>query len=106
LRNWLTAAAALAATVFLIVAGLRNAKPVEHVDWIFGSADAVPLWCALGTSILVGGALAALALSVPVVRLRLRVRRAERRIAQLEREVHGLRTLPLDEEIRDVSREG
>ena len=106
MRNWLTAAAALIATVFAVVAALRNEVRVAHVDWIFGSADAVPLWCALGTSILVGGLLAVLALSVPAVRLRLRLRRAQRRIAQLEREVHGLRTLPLDEEIRDVSREG
>ena len=106
MRNWLTAAAALVATVFAVVAALRNEARIEHVDWIFGSANSVPLWCALGTSMLVGGALTALGLSIPAVRLRLRLRRADRRIAQLEREVHGLRTLPLDEEIRDVSREG
>ena len=35
------------------------------------------------------------------LRMRLRLSRAERRIAQLEREVHGLRTLPLEAELRD-----
>jgi hypothetical protein len=106
MRNWLSAAAALGATLFLVLAALRNGATVERVDWVFGSAHAVPLWCALGSSLLFGVALAVVALSVPALRLRLRLRRAERRISQLEREVHGLRTLPLDEEIRDVSREG
>jgi uncharacterized integral membrane protein len=105
-RNWLLGLAALAASVFLVLAAWRNPAPVEHVDWVFGSASGVPLWCALGSSILTGGLLALLVLSVPALRLRLRLRRADRRIAQLEREVHGLRTLPLDEEIRDSSREG
>ena len=106
MRSWLTALIALTASGLLVYAALLNSQPVPQVDWVFGRAQNVPLWCVLATTALLGGLATAAALSLPVIRLRLRLRRAERRIAQLEREVHGLRTLPLDEEIRDVSREG
>jgi hypothetical protein len=104
-RSWLSAALALAVGAFVLLAAMRNLATVERVDWVFGSAQGVPLWCALAGSLLLGSALTALGFSIPALRLRLRLRRAERRIAELEREIHGLRTLPLDDELRDVSRE-
>jgi uncharacterized integral membrane protein len=100
-RSWLSALIALAGSAFLLLAALQNSQPVGHVSWVFGSSHDVPLWRALAASALLGGALVALLIAFPALRLRLRLRRAERRIAQLEREVHGLRTLPLDEEVRD-----
>jgi hypothetical protein len=104
-RSWLSAAIALGAGAFALLAAMRNLETVERVDWVFGSAHAVPLWCVLAASLLVGSALTALGFSLPALRMRLRLRRAERRVAELEREVHGLRTLPLDDELRDVTRE-
>jgi uncharacterized integral membrane protein len=104
-RVWLTALVALAASALLVYAALQNSQPVSEVNWVFGSARDVPLWRALAVSALLGGLLTALILAVPAVRLRLRLMRAERRISQLEREVHGLRTLPLDDEVRDAQRE-
>jgi hypothetical protein len=104
-RSWLSALVAIGASLFLALAALRNLEPVQRVDWIFGSASGVPLWCVLGVSLLLGAGLSGLVFSIPAVRLGLRLRRAERRIAQLEREVHGLRTLPLDEAIRDAGRD-
>jgi len=105
LRSWISALAALVVSAFVVLAIVRNQAPAT-VDWVFGSAQDVPLWRALSASALLGALVAAAILSVPALRLKLRLRRAERRISQLEREVHGLRTLPLDEEIRDASREG
>jgi uncharacterized integral membrane protein len=103
-RFWFIALAALTASVLLVYAALRNSGSVAHVDWVFGSANDVPLWRVLATTALLGGIAAATALCVPVIRLRLRLRRAERRIAQLEQEVHGLRTLPVDDYVRDPGR--
>jgi uncharacterized integral membrane protein len=100
-RSWLSALIALALGAFFVLAVTRNLEAVPEVDWVFGSANDVPLWCALSVSALVGGLIGVAALSIPALRLRLRLHRAERRIAQLEREVHGLRTLPLEAEIRD-----
>ncbi len=47
---------------------------------------------------LAGATLAGLACSLPIVRYRLRLRRSRQRIAELEQELHGLRTLPLGDE--------
>jgi uncharacterized integral membrane protein len=106
LRTWIIAAVALLVGALLVYAAWLNTETVPKVDWVFGEAQQVPLWRALAASALLGGLLSFLVCSIPALRLKLRLRRAERRIAGLEREVHGLRTLPLEEEIRDVSREG
>lgn len=100
MRSWLFAGIALALGAFLVLVVVRNLGTIK-VDWVFGSADDVPLWCALSASALTGALLATAILSIPALRMRLRLHRAERRIAQLEREVHGLRTLPLETELRD-----
>lgn len=105
MRSWISGLIALALGAFFVLAATRNLERIPEVDWVFGSARDVPLWWALALSALVGGIAAAVILSIPAVRLRLRLHRAERRIAQLEREVHGLRTLPLEAEVRDIGQE-
>jgi hypothetical protein len=53
------------------------------------------LWAAMVASAAVGAAATLLLTSWPLVRLKLESRRHSKRIAQLEQEVHGLRTLPI-----------
>ena len=105
MRTWLAAIVALVVGALVVYAAWLNPEPVAQVDWVFGRAQGVPLWRVLAVSGLLGSVLTALVLMLPALRLKLRLRRAQRRIAQLEQEVHGLRTLPLDEEIRDMSHE-
>ncbi len=56
-----------------------------------------PLGTIVLGALLLGVGVTALAFFWPTVRVRLRLRRESRRVAQLEQEVHGLRTLPLSE---------
>jgi uncharacterized integral membrane protein len=53
------------------------------------------LWAAMIASAVVGSLVTSLLMSLPMVRLKLLSRRHARRIAELEQEVHGLRTLPI-----------
>jgi uncharacterized membrane protein YciS (DUF1049 family) len=80
----------------LVYVGAQNTLPIATIDLYVVRYTDVPLWLALALSILVGAALAALVFSLPIMRLKLRVRRAHKRVTELEREVHGLRTLPLE----------
>ena len=76
----------------------NNAAEVS-VGLLFGQAEAVPLWWALFVAFALGVAATVTASAWPLLRLRLSVRRQGRRISQLEQEVHGLRTLPLHEDL-------
>ena len=58
------------------------------------------VWGALVAAAAFGAAAAALVLSWPVVRLKVQTRRQSKRIAELEQEIHGLRTLPIAERHR------
>jgi len=53
------------------------------------------LWAAMVASAIVGAAATMLLTTWPLLRLKLQSRRHTRRIAQLEQEIHGLRTLPI-----------
>lgn len=53
------------------------------------------LWAAMVASAIVGSAATMLLTTWPLLRLKLQSRRHARRIAQLEQEIHGLRTLPI-----------
>ena len=97
-RNWTAAAGALALAAAAVFLASRNADPVAEIDLYFASYAHVPLWRALLGAAAVGAALAALACAWPIVRLKLGARRSRKRIAALEQEVHGLRTLPLGDE--------
>ncbi len=68
------------------------------ISLVFTVLEGVPLWGALLGTLVLGAFLAGLACLWPLLRLRLQVRRQARQITRLEREIHGLRTLPLEEE--------
>jgi len=53
------------------------------------------LWAAMIGSAIVGSVATSLIVTWPLLRLKLQQRRHTRRIAELEQEVHGLRTLPI-----------
>jgi uncharacterized integral membrane protein len=53
------------------------------------------LWAAMVASAVVGSGATMLLTSWPLLRLKLQSRRHTRRIAELEQELHGLRTLPI-----------
>ncbi len=99
------AVAVIAYAVYLVT---QNDQPVT-IQLLFASVVGAPAWSLLLGSFAAGASLTALALSWPLLRLRLAVRRQTRRVTRLEQEVHGLRTLPLSpEELApsDLAREG
>ena len=75
----------------------RNSIPVD-IDLVFTAAKGVPLWLALLVAAVFGAVLTGLACSWPVLQLRFHLRRQRRQIRRLEQEIHGLRTLHLEEE--------
>ena len=56
------------------------------------------VWGVMVGSALVGAAFATLLFAWPLARAKLATRRQTKRIAQLEQEIHGLRTLPIASE--------
>ena len=82
---------------------MQNQEEIELVNLVVMTFEQVPVWQVLLISLLVGAGATALACVWPLTRYRLRLRRARQRTAELEQEVHGLRTLPLDE-AEDVAR--
>ncbi len=93
MRGWgsLIFAAVVAAIVVALVVG--NGEPITVnlllVQW------PTKVWGALVAAAAFGAVVAALMLSWPVVRLKVQTRRQSKRIAELEQEIHGLRTLPI-----------
>jgi uncharacterized integral membrane protein len=72
----------------------RNSEPI-NVDLVYTILHDVPAWMVILGSLLLGALATGLACSWPIVRYRLRLRKSRQRIAELEQELHGLRTLPL-----------
>ena len=97
MRGWITlvAGAVLAALIAFAVA--RNGQVVD-VNLPFVSPWPMELWRALLVSVFLGAGLATLLFSWPLARAKLATRRQAKRIAQLEQEIHGLRTLPIANE--------
>ncbi len=93
MKAWtgLVLAVLLAVMVAYFVAA--NQQPVSLR--LLGVTLEEPLWMALLVAVLAGAAVALGACSWPIVRLKLQARRQLRRIADLEQEIHGLRTLPI-----------
>ena len=77
---------------------VQNQDPIPRLDLVIATFTNVPVWQPLLISLLAGAGATALACAWPLARYRLRLRRARQRTAELEQEVHGLRTLPLDED--------
>ena len=95
----LVMAVLLAVMVAYFVAA--NQQPV--LVRLLGVTLEEPLWMALLVAVLAGAAVALGACSWSIVRLKLQARRQARRIADLEQEVHGLRTLPIASAIAGAS---
>ena len=93
MRTWGTIAVGVALAALLIFAVLSNDTEVTVVlpllQW------RTKLWGAMVASAVLGAGAAMLLTSWPLLRLKLQSRRHTRRIAQLEQEIHGLRTLPI-----------
>ena len=87
---------------FAAFVALRNGDSVD-IHLVFASIRGIPLWLALFGAAVMGASFTAAACSWPMVRLRLEVHRQHRRITGLEQEIHGLRTLPLEEETHSAN---
>jgi hypothetical protein len=87
MRGWgtLVFGALLAA---LVVAG-RPQRQTVVVDLL------ITTWPTMVASAVVGAAASSLLLVWPVARAKMQSRRQVKRIAELEQEIHGLRTLPI-----------
>jgi uncharacterized integral membrane protein len=88
---------ALVPAVYLVLVGTWNDAPTS-LNLIFTKLEGQTLGVTVLGAFLLGAALTGLAFSWPILRVRLRLRRESKRVAQLEQEVHGLRTLPLTED--------
>ena len=93
MRTW-------ASVVFgVILAGLLVYVVISNNDIVVVTLPLVKwptkLWGAMVASAIFGAGAAMLLTSWPLLRLKLQSRRHTRRIAELEQELHGLRTLPI-----------
>lgn len=80
------------------LAFLVNGNPeLTKLNLLFGEMM-VPVWLLVLAATLAGAAIASLSFAWPLLRGRMRLRKATQRVAVLEQEVHGLRTLPLAEQ--------
>lgn len=98
MRTWAAVVAAVSVVLGLVWFSVRNNQRIEGVDLIYTTIPELPLWLLILTCVALGALVSFLLTSVPLLRLRLRARRASKRIAKLEQEVHGLRTVPLADE--------
>jgi uncharacterized membrane protein YciS (DUF1049 family) len=96
MRGWATLAFAvlLAAVVVALVVGNGD---IVRVNFLVGQWD-TKVCGALVAAAIFGAVAASIVLVLPVVRMKVQVRRQIRRIAELEQEIHGLRTLPIASE--------
>ena len=101
MRGWGTLAFAVLLAALVVFAVLSNDQQVTVVlpllQW------QTKLWGAMVASAVVGAAAAVLLVIWPMLRLKLQSRRQTRRIAELEKEVHGLRTLPIASDVASSS---
>ena len=93
MRGWTTLVVGALVAALVVYAVLSNGQEVivalPFVAW------PTKLWGAMVASALVGAGVATLLFAWPLARAKLAARRQAKRIAQLEQEIHGLRTLPI-----------
>ena len=89
----------IAAIVIVALFAISNNEPVQ-LNLLFGTFGPVPLSVFVIFAVVFGAAITAAALGWTVASARMQTRRDARRIAELEQEVHGLRTLPMVEEAK------
>lgn len=98
--SFLRVAATVAVLLYVAVFAISNMEPVL-LDLVFFEIGPLPLALVALLAMGTGAAAASLALAWPVVQGRVQKRKDTRKIEELEREVHGLRTLPLSDEELD-----
>jgi uncharacterized integral membrane protein len=100
-KGWGALAFGVLLAALLVFAVLSNDQEVTVVmpllQW------RTKLWGAMVASAIVGAGAAALLVIWPMLRLKFQSRRQTRRIAELEQEVHGLRTLPIASDVASSS---
>lgn len=96
MRAWSTLIGGALLAALVVYAVLSNGQEVIVNLPFF--AWPTKLWGAMVASAIVGAALSTLLFAWPLTRAKLATRRQTRRIAQLEQEIHGLRTLPIANE--------
>jgi uncharacterized integral membrane protein len=93
MRSWVSIGTAVLFAALLVYTVISNTVEVTVVlplwQW------RTKLWAAMIGSAIVGAVAATLMVTWPLLRLKLQQRRHTRRIAELEQEIHGLRTLPI-----------
>jgi len=94
---------AAAAVIYAAFFALKNLEPVS-LDLVFFELGPMPMALASLAAVGVGALLAGLVLAWPVLHARSQRRRDLRRIEELERELHGLRTLPLNSRDAEASK--
>jgi uncharacterized integral membrane protein len=93
MRGWGTLLLAALLAALVIVPVFWNGTPIT-VNLLFASWNTT-VGVAVVVAAVLGAAAATMVLTWQLLRLKMEVRRQTRRIAQLEQEVHGLRTLPI-----------
>jgi len=101
MKGAVRAGVAVLLALYLAVLATRNTEPV-NLDFWFSELLGIPSWLVVVGAALVGALTASALLAWPLARLGLRSRQERRRIEQLEQEIHGLRTLPLADELRSA----
>ena len=93
MRSWISIGTAVLFAALLVYTVISNTDQVTVVIpmWQWRTK----LWAAMIGSAIVGAVATSLMVSWPLLRLKLQQRRHTRRIAELEQEIHGLRTLPI-----------
>ena len=93
MRGWGSLVFAALVAVLLVALVVGNGEPITVnfllVQW------PTKVWGALVAAAAFGAVAAAIVLIWPVIRLKVQARRQSKRIAELEQEIHGLRTLPI-----------
>ncbi len=92
--------AVLAIALLVVVARLfpdRNGDPVT-VNFLLGSTPEIPLWVVVLGAFVIGAAVSAVLFGLFLIRSKLQRRRYQKAVANLEDEVHQLRTLPISAE--------
>lgn len=92
--SFLRLALVVAAVLYVALFAMNNMQDAK-VDLVFAELGPMPMALIVLASVGVGASLASLVLAWPYMQGRVHQRRTSRRIEELEREIHGLRTLPL-----------
>ncbi|MFI5315807.1 MAG: lipopolysaccharide assembly protein LapA domain-containing protein [Myxococcota bacterium] len=101
MRGWFAVVVGLLATALVVTLVVKNGDPVT-VDLLV-MVWPTKVWGAMVAAAVVGAGLSALLLVWPLLRMKMQARRQGKRMAELEQELHGLRTLPIASDVASPS---